>query len=180
MPRRHPDHGPLPYVRIHQATSAINDREANEGGRCWDGKNIDSPDHSSHVSYPETGTFESRGTCPSTHPVKIPQLMFEIIWDTSGFNDKAIWPEDGSQPFTLSQGDKYVVSGMRAGTVTDAPQGRLRPARRLCLWVEGRQPAEGHGRQLLRGDVHAAQDAVVHRGQQVCREGHGGREHRGV
>ena len=24
---------------------------------CWDGKNLDSPDHMSHMSYPETGTF---------------------------------------------------------------------------------------------------------------------------
>jgi hypothetical protein len=42
---------------------------------------------------------------PSTHPVKLPQLMFEVIWDTSSFNDKSLWPTDGSQPFVLSQGD---------------------------------------------------------------------------
>jgi len=31
---------------------------------CWDGKNLDSPDHRSHVAYPASGTFESgvRGT----------------------------------------------------------------------------------------------------------------------
>ena len=72
---------------------------------CWDGVNLDSPDHMQHVSYPETGTFENSGKCPSTHPVKLPQLMFEVIWDTAGFNDKAEWPADGSQPFTFSQGD---------------------------------------------------------------------------
>ena len=58
-----------------------------------------------HVSYPETGTFETSGKCPSTHPVKLPQLMFEVIWDTAAFNDKAEWPADGSQPFVFSQGD---------------------------------------------------------------------------
>jgi hypothetical protein len=31
--------------------------------------------------------------------------MFEVIWDTSSFNDKSLWPTDGSQPFVLSQGD---------------------------------------------------------------------------
>lgn len=62
----------------------------------------------SHVSYPASGTFESNGQCPSTHPVKLPQLMFEVIWDTTAFNDKALWPQDGSQPFVFSQGDKYV------------------------------------------------------------------------
>ncbi|KAK8113029.1 hypothetical protein PG984_013555 [Apiospora sp. TS-2023a] len=72
---------------------------------CWDGKNLDSPDHTSHVSYPSSGTFESNGPCPSTHPVKLPQLMFEVIWDTTPFNDKSLWPADGSQPFVFSQGD---------------------------------------------------------------------------
>ncbi|KAK8054566.1 hypothetical protein PG994_009633 [Apiospora phragmitis] len=72
---------------------------------CWDGKNLDSPDHTSHVSYPASGTFENSGPCPSTHPVKLPQLMFEVIWDTAPFNDKSLWPADGSQPFVFSQGD---------------------------------------------------------------------------
>jgi len=48
---------------------------------CWDGKNTDTPDHRSHVSYPATGTFDSGGACPSTHPVKIPQVMYEVMWD---------------------------------------------------------------------------------------------------
>ncbi|KAK0610602.1 hypothetical protein B0T17DRAFT_621070 [Bombardia bombarda] len=66
---------------------------------CWDGVTLDPPDHKSHVA------FSSRGACPKTHPVKIPQVMLEVVWDTAGFNDKALWPEDGSQPFVLSTGD---------------------------------------------------------------------------
>ncbi|KAI1169702.1 hypothetical protein F4777DRAFT_192536 [Nemania sp. FL0916] len=72
---------------------------------CWDGVNIDSPDHKSHVAYPETGTFESVGPCPATHPVRLPQLMYEVMWDTREFNDPSLWPEDGSQPFVWSTGD---------------------------------------------------------------------------
>ena len=34
---------------------------------CWDGKNVDSPNHQDHVAYP------SGSNCPSTHPVSIPQ-----------------------------------------------------------------------------------------------------------
>lgn len=30
---------------------------------------------------------------------------YEVIWDTSKFNDPADWPEDGSQPFVWSFGD---------------------------------------------------------------------------
>lgn len=73
---------------------------------CWDGKTLDPPDHTSHVAYPSSGTFESNGPCPATHPVKIPQLFFEVIWDTAQFNNPADWPTDGSQPFVWSFGDK--------------------------------------------------------------------------
>ncbi|KAI0908595.1 hypothetical protein F4823DRAFT_639991 [Ustulina deusta] len=73
---------------------------------CWDGTTLDPPDHTSHVAYPSSGTFESNGPCPATHPVKIPQLFYEVIWDTSAFNNPADWPADGSQPFVWSFGDK--------------------------------------------------------------------------
>lgn len=56
---------------------------ANNEFSCWDGKNLDSPDHKSHVAYPSGGpaAFSGTGTggaCPSTHPVKIPQIMLEV------------------------------------------------------------------------------------------------------
>jgi hypothetical protein len=44
--------------------------------------------------------------CPSTHPVRLPQLFFEIMWDTRRFNDLSTWPTDGSQPFVFSMGDR--------------------------------------------------------------------------
>jgi len=72
---------------------------------CWDGVNLDSANHQDHVAYPEVGTFESGGKCPDTHPVRIPQLMLETVWETSSFNNPADWPEDGSQPFVWSSGD---------------------------------------------------------------------------
>jgi hypothetical protein len=73
---------------------------------CWDGKNLDTPNHKDHVAYPVSGpaNFLSTGDCPASHPVKIPQLMLEIVWDTRAFNDKSLWPASG-QPFVLSQGD---------------------------------------------------------------------------
>ncbi|KAK4033798.1 nucleoside diphosphate-linked moiety X motif 17 [Parachaetomium inaequale] len=71
---------------------------------CWDGKNVDSPDHKSHVAYPSSGSFESTGPCPASHPVRLPQLMYEVMWDTREFNNKDIWPETG-QPLVYSMGD---------------------------------------------------------------------------
>jgi len=53
---------------------------------CWDGKNLDSPSHQSHVAYPAIGDFNG-GVCPESHPVAIFSLFFEFFFDTKGFSD---------------------------------------------------------------------------------------------
>jgi hypothetical protein len=58
-----------------------------------------------HQTYPASGTFESQGPCPASHPVRTPQIMFEVIYETKEFNDVALWPEDSGQPFVYSSGD---------------------------------------------------------------------------
>ncbi|KAH9897355.1 hypothetical protein F4778DRAFT_771825 [Xylariomycetidae sp. FL2044] len=70
---------------------------------CWDGKNLDSPDHQSHMYNTVNDAFQNSGACPESHPVRVPQLAYETLWDTTQFNN--LWPADGSQPFTLSYGD---------------------------------------------------------------------------
>lgn len=63
---------------------------------CWDGVNLDSDDHMSHVSYDlDGGRFD--GECPDTHPVKFPeiQFFFRIIEYTGGSHTFA----DGSSFF---------------------------------------------------------------------------------
>ena len=44
---------------------------------CWDGKNLDSSDHRSHMAYPQEGLF-SAAKCPSTHPFQIPALSMSV------------------------------------------------------------------------------------------------------
>ena len=46
---------------------------------CWDGKNLDSPDHKSHV-----GPADGQGKCSGKYPVAIPSLSFVIGYPTSG------------------------------------------------------------------------------------------------
>ena len=70
---------------------------------CWDGKNVDSPDHKSHVTY-ASGAAMAGDKCPSTHPVRIPQVMYEIMYDTSGFANAAYY-KNGKQPLVYSFGD---------------------------------------------------------------------------
>jgi uncharacterized protein DUF1996 len=44
---------------------------------CWDGVNLDSPDHKSHMAYP------SRQACPLTHPVELPTLSIRLRWKSA-------------------------------------------------------------------------------------------------
>ncbi|PSN61711.1 hypothetical protein BS50DRAFT_503943 [Corynespora cassiicola Philippines] len=71
---------------------------------CWDGKNLDSPDHQSHMYSTTRGAFREAGPCPDSHPVRVPQVAYETMWDTTVFKD--MWPKDGSQPFVWSYNDK--------------------------------------------------------------------------
>lgn len=43
--------------------------------QCWDGRNLDSPDHRSHMAYPVNngGQFN---VCPTSHPVPLPEVSF--------------------------------------------------------------------------------------------------------
>ncbi|KAM5541687.1 hypothetical protein V8D89_004668 [Ganoderma adspersum] len=44
---------------------------------CWDGVNLDSADHKSHMAYP-IQNYNS-GDCPSTHPVHLVSLFYEMV-----------------------------------------------------------------------------------------------------
>lgn len=46
---------------------------------CWDGIHDDTADHRSHVAYP---THVESGECPPGFPVRLPTLLYEVIWNT--------------------------------------------------------------------------------------------------
>ena len=50
---------------------------------CWDGVNLDSADHKSHMAYP-IGEYNN-GYCPDTHPVHIISLFYELFAPTGDF-----------------------------------------------------------------------------------------------
>jgi hypothetical protein len=48
--------------------------------QCWDGVNLDSVDHKSHMAY---GTYGIG--CPASHPVALPEITYNVHWPvTSG------------------------------------------------------------------------------------------------
>ncbi|MFD5831505.1 DUF1996 domain-containing protein, partial [Lentzea sp. NPDC060358] len=46
--------------------------------QCWNGRDLDSSDHKSHLSYPVAGG------CPSSHPVAVPKLRMVLRYPVSG------------------------------------------------------------------------------------------------
>ncbi|KAJ3570170.1 hypothetical protein NPX13_g5819 [Xylaria arbuscula] len=68
---------------------------------CWDGKNLDSPDHQSHMYNTITlDGFTNAPPCPASHPVRMPQVTYETVWDTTKFN--SMWPSGTPNPFVWS------------------------------------------------------------------------------
>ncbi|KAL1632592.1 hypothetical protein SLS56_003491 [Neofusicoccum ribis] len=62
---------------------------------CWNGKDLDSDDHKSHMAYPDQTIT---GTCPEGFETRLISLMYETIWATNDFIGV-----DGE--FVLSYGD---------------------------------------------------------------------------
>lgn len=69
---------------------------------CWNGVDIDSTDHISHMAYPENN---ESGACPSTHPVRIVTLFYEMMWDVNSWASMRSQGLNATQPFVLANGD---------------------------------------------------------------------------
>ncbi|KAF2470030.1 WSC-domain-containing protein [Lindgomyces ingoldianus] len=68
---------------------------------CWNGKDLDTADHKSHMSYPAGGQYNS-GPCPPEFPKHMISIFFEVLYDTNKFVNE--W--NGNQhPFVFSNGD---------------------------------------------------------------------------
>jgi hypothetical protein len=57
---------------------------------CWDGVNLDSTDHVSHLAY------SMRGRCPADHPVAVPAVQVNVRY-----------PSAGGAGFALASGGQY-------------------------------------------------------------------------
>jgi len=65
--------------------------------QCWDGVNLDSPDHKSHMSYtvlvkiPNDPRGWSQAACPKTHPVVLPQIAYNVVYKVSETDAPLRW-----------------------------------------------------------------------------------------
>jgi hypothetical protein len=63
--------------------------------QCWDGTNLDSADHKSHMAY----LYQT--ACPADHPVLLPQVQLHIQY--------AIHDAASGAPLSLSSGSIYSI-----------------------------------------------------------------------
>ncbi|CAK7263597.1 hypothetical protein SEPCBS119000_000571 [Sporothrix epigloea] len=63
---------------------------------CWNGVDLDSPNHRDHVAYPN---LLDEGSCPSNFPKRLPGLFYETIWNTPAFKGR-------TGKFVIANGDK--------------------------------------------------------------------------
>jgi len=71
---------------------------------CWDGKNMDSPDHKSHVAFKSGGPDSGSCTDPN-FPVTIPRIFIEVYWSTNSFDSVRPQAANPNQPFVFASGD---------------------------------------------------------------------------
>jgi hypothetical protein len=65
---------------------------------CWNGVDLDSPSHTSHMAYPIE--MVDNGNCPDSHPVRIPFIFYEVLFSITDFPRQT-----GYQPYTFACGD---------------------------------------------------------------------------
>ncbi|MER5427092.1 DUF1996 domain-containing protein [Streptosporangium roseum] len=63
--------------------------------QCWNGRDLDSADHKSHMAYPVAGT------CPASHPVPVPKLRQVLRYPVNGDPAK----------FRLASGPGFTMHG---------------------------------------------------------------------
>lgn len=88
---------------------------------CWNGKDLDSEDHKSHVAYPD---LVKDGTCPEGFEHRVVSLMYETIWNTYAFKDM-------NGKFVLANGDP-TGCGYHADFIEAWEEGVLERAVKQC------------------------------------------------
>ncbi|RSL89067.1 hypothetical protein CEP51_001422 [Fusarium floridanum] len=94
---------------------------------CWKGGDaVDSANHKDHVAFPD---LVMTGTCPEGYPVRLPSLMYEVIWNTNAFADR-------SGRFVLANGDTTGY-GYHADFITGWDEDFLQQAIEICTSDSG-------------------------------------------
>ncbi len=73
--------------------------------QCWDGTNLDSADHRSHLAYISYDTGVA--ACPAGHPVHIPEITLTIWWAQHGDSEQWYLSSDRMIGMTHANGSTF-------------------------------------------------------------------------
>jgi hypothetical protein len=87
---------------------------------CWNGVDLDSPNHRSHMAWPKENS-SGRYVCPKSHPVPIVRIIMRLEFETGAKTSN----------FRLSSGPTYTLHGDFFNTWVQAD---LRKLTKECIW----------------------------------------------
>lgn len=73
--------------------------------RCWDNKNLDSPNHQDHMAY-ASASNPTANKCPASHPIAIPEITFNMRYQVKVAGEALSW---------RLASDNYQFNGSNAG-----------------------------------------------------------------
>jgi Domain of unknown function (DUF1996) len=74
--------------------------------RCWNGRDLDSPDHQSHVAYIRDGK-----NCPTSHPVILPEITYNLVFSVRTPGGTSKWSLSSDMYDTKTQRGGYSLHG---------------------------------------------------------------------
>ncbi len=115
---------------------------------CWDGVNLDSPDHKSHMAFQRTGDYlKNANECPSSHPVRVPQIALHIDYKINAGDNTTNWRfvsdnYDTTTPGGLSGHADYII-GINKKIRDMITENILRPMKDGKMGELGIDPEDG-------------------------------------
>lgn len=96
---------------------------------CWDGRNLDSRDHRSHMAYLNYNRGDGVARCPSSHPFHIPQQENKAMWTVTA---DMIGPDGRSRVRLASDA---MLRGAKPGQTLHADYMEAWVAQAKALWL---------------------------------------------
>ena len=96
---------------------------------CWDGVNLDSPDHKSHMAYATYRNQPQVSSCPSTHPVQLPRISEIFTYRVTANSHPLNWRLSSDTYSTATRGGLSAHADWMDGWSRDA----MTTFVRMCL-----------------------------------------------
>lgn len=96
---------------------------------CWDGDNLDSSDHRSHMAYADYRRGDGYAHCPASHPFHIPQEENKAMWTVTA---DMIGPNGRSRVRLASD---HMLRGAKPGQTLHADYMEAWVAQAKALWL---------------------------------------------